>query len=114
MIMLGRSLAATTAGILALCAGTSSARADDLVPLKGGAAAATTTLLFDGRADTQLVARYYRGGGYGRGYYGGYSRGYYGGYSRGYYGGYGRGYYGYSHHHYYRPYYLDSATFHTG
>jgi hypothetical protein len=130
MTMLVRTLAGL-AGVAALFAGAQVARAaDDVIPLRGAgsSSAATITLGYDGKADTEL-ARYarggyggyrgghyggyggYRGGHYGgyggyRGaYYGGYRGGHYGGY-RGYYAGYGgyRGYYG----GYYRPYYYGN------
>jgi hypothetical protein len=76
--MLGRSLAAVAAGVLAWNAGPDFARAEDLVPLKGGVGASTTTLKFDGQATTELVARGgggFRGGVAVGGFRGGVSRG---------------------------------------
>src|SRR5204863_6315029 len=90
MTMLFRSLAGL-AGVAALFAGAQVARAaDDVIPLRGAgsSSAATITLGYDGKADTEL-ARYARGG---YGGYGGYRGGHYGGYCgyrRGPYGGYG-------------------------
>jgi len=108
---------AAAAGVLALLAGTGSAKADDVIRLGGtDTGARTMTLGFDGQAGTELVRGYgggYRGGFHGGGYRGGFHGGYRGGYfAGGYRGGYvGRGYYGggfrggYYGRGFYRPYY---------
>jgi len=88
--MLVRTLAGL-AGVAALFAGTQVARADDVIPLKGGGSTTPAiTLGYDGNSETEL-ARYYRGGG---GFHGGYRGGFYGGYRGGFYGGYRGAYYG--------------------
>ena len=111
--------AAAAAGALVLLAGSSSARADDVLRLNGEGDAKTMTLGFDGQASTQLVHRGWGGyhGGWGgyRGGWGGYHGGWggyrggwggWGGYRGGWggwgYGGWGRGW-GYGG--FYRPYY---------
>jgi len=107
------------AGVLALLAGTGTAKADDVIRLGGPSTdAKTMTLGFDGQAQTELMrggggrggggfhGGGFHGGGYRGGFYGGGYRGgfYGGGYRGGYYGGYRGGYYG-GYRGYYRPYY---------